>query len=177
MIFAIILAVLLGIFIYLLVAPFALLVDSNKMLIQIRLFGIASAQPLIIDNDIVLLIRVFGISFRLNITEKIKSAGAKKKKRKTQDDKHVAPKTKQSKAFQLRKMLNVLRSFRFKVFRLHIDTGDYPLNGLLFPLFFWLSRWSKKDFQVNFDDRNELVMHVENSLARILLAYIRPVKT
>jgi hypothetical protein len=173
----IILVGLVGFIIYLLVAPFVLIVDSNKALIRIKLFGIASAEPLIVDCDIVLLIRVFGVGFRLNITEKIIKSGVRKKKQKIHADIQAHPKPRQNKSFSLRKLMNVLYSFRFRVFRLHIDTGDYPLNGLLFPLFFWLSKWSGKDFQVNFNNRNELVMHLENSLARVLWAYIKPIKT
>jgi hypothetical protein len=106
----------------------------------------------------------------------MRRSGAKGQKLKIQEEKQAVPQAKRSKAFPFRKMMNVLGSFQFKVFRLHIHTGDYPLNGLLFPFFFCLSKWSGKDFQVNFDNRNELVMHVENSVIRIIRAYLRPSK-
>ena len=174
MVMGILLAILLGIMFYLLLAPFALIIDSNKGLIQIRMFGIIRAQPIIMGNDVVLLLQVFGLRFRINLTEMIVKQSNSNSKGQTRNEKIRVSQTKDTQRISFRKIRNLLSSFRYKVFHLHIDTGNYPLNGLIFPAFFWLGQWTGKDFQINFESRNILVLHVENSIGRMLLAYLKP---
>ena len=63
----------------------------------------------------------------------------------------------------------------FKVIKLNcaIDTGSNELNGMLFPLFYWVSVKSGKNIMINFNDENKLELKIENNLARMILAYFK----
>lgn len=52
-----------------------------------------------------------------------------------------------------------------------IDTGNMPLNGIMYPGFFWLSRLTGKTFEINFSDKNELILEIENNLAGLVKAF------
>jgi hypothetical protein len=45
------------------------------------------------------------------------------------------------------------------------------LNGLLFPLGYWLARRTGRPIDVNFTNNNELVIAIDNNVARLLWAY------
>lgn len=67
----------------------------------------------------------------------------------------------------------VVRSFRISRCRIEIDTGDMPLNGCLFPLFYAFRYWSGREVGINFCGRNTIILRIENTLARMLWAYIK----
>lgn len=53
---------------------------------------------------------------------------------------------------------NLLRAVEVKRFYLDIDTDDYVRNALLFPLFSVL-RTKKRELSINFQGRQELILH------------------
>lgn len=65
----------------------------------------------------------------------------------------------------------LLRSFRVKAFRLELDTGDPVLNARLYPIVFLLGQ-RLGDMQINFRDRNHLLLQVVNRPIYILNAFI-----
>jgi len=54
-----------------------------------------------------------------------------------------------------------------------LDTGDMPLNGILFPWFYLFSRRVNHDVLINFNNENTIKLKIENSIARMLWAYIK----
>ncbi|MCB0471663.1 MAG: hypothetical protein KDC56_01250 [Flavobacteriaceae bacterium] len=75
------------------------------------------------------------------------------------------------KLFTKRHMGQLLRSFTVKKLWLNIDTGDTIANAKLFPVC-WLLNYTKGTFTVNFEGRNELVLHLQNRPIRILRSFI-----
>lgn len=69
------------------------------------------------------------------------------------------------------KGLQLLKSFKIKRFDLNIDTGDYTLNARLYPLFLFLNN-GVGHFQVNFENRNQFVLHVQNRPIDIIKSFI-----
>jgi hypothetical protein len=71
----------------------------------------------------------------------------------------------------LRNGLQLLKSFKIKRFDLNIDTGDYTLNAKLYPLFLFLNN-GVGHFNVNFEDRNQFVLHLQNRPIDIVKSFI-----
>ncbi|MBG7629219.1 MAG: hypothetical protein IZT56_02190 [Bacteroidetes bacterium] len=71
----------------------------------------------------------------------------------------------------LRNGLQLLKSFKIKRFDLNIDTGDYTLNAKLYPLFLFLNN-GVGHFNVNFENRNQFVLHLQNRPIDIVKSFI-----
>ncbi|MCX2719616.1 hypothetical protein [Lentiprolixibacter aurantiacus] len=67
----------------------------------------------------------------------------------------------------------LLQSFQVRKFRVAIDTGDCIQNARLFPVAAFVDRYLF-DFQVNYQDRNYLGVHLANRPVNILKAFINP---
>jgi hypothetical protein len=69
--------------------------------------------------------------------------------------------------------LRVLRTFKVRKFRLNLDTDNYITNSLLFPLAYFAQR---KGYQIgiNYLGRQDVSIVVQNRLAKILLALLKP---
>ena len=70
-----------------------------------------------------------------------------------------------------RKILNLLRSFKVKVFILNIDTGNYILNAKLYPVFAFLN-YRLGNCNINFENRNQMVLYLQNRPIYILKSFI-----
>jgi hypothetical protein len=73
----------------------------------------------------------------------------------------------------LRKIRAVVASFHITRCRISIDTGNMPLNGVLYPWFLLLRRRAGKNISINFWGENTVILEAENSIARMLWAYIK----
>ncbi len=96
---------------------------------------------------------------------------------KTDKPKKTGKKPKKSKAFPLQLIIDILRSFRVRQFKLQIDTDDYVWNAWLFtPVY--LIPGLRRHISINFMGRNGLVLQIENQLWRLGLAALRhlPIK-
>ena len=152
------------VFIYLLFAPFFVEIDSVKRLFRIKFHRLASARLIFDESSILLELKTAGWQKKidlLEIKEKNKKAVVKNEKKK------------QTK-ISFQKFLAVLKSFRIRKFFLTLDTGDMQMNGILYPLFVLTSISSGKNITINFLDENKLILQIENNLARIIWAYIKP---
>lgn len=78
-----------------------------------------------------------------------------------------------SPAKMARKAKGLLASFRITQCFISIDTGNMPLNGLLFPWFYMIGRRSGKKIMINFEGRTVVILRIENTIARLLWAYIK----
>ncbi|MGZ3883595.1 MAG: hypothetical protein ACXVP0_04285 [Bacteroidia bacterium] len=99
-----------------------------------------------------------------------------------QQDKPATPKKEApSKPLPAARLMNVLRSFKINTCHITLDTGDMQLNGLLYPLFKWVSWSSGKDLRICFSGHTEIVIEIKNSIARMSRAYLnatyKPIKT
>ncbi|MBI9041925.1 hypothetical protein [Lutibacter sp.] len=66
---------------------------------------------------------------------------------------------------------SVFRTFKVKKLFLNIDTSDWTLNAKLFPIFYFLNL-SKGNFWINYQGKNQLVLHLQNRPIDILKSYI-----
>ena len=73
---------------------------------------------------------------------------------------------------QWRRIKNVLKSFRIISCKITIDTGNVQVNALLFPIAYWIQAKTKKDISVNFTGKNDIILEIQNNLARMSWAYI-----
>lgn len=75
--------------------------------------------------------------------------------------------------FNLKKkqLFLILKSFKIIYLKIDVDTGNYPLNGIIYPFLFLASFIFNKKINVNFLGRNSLQIILKNNLARLSWAY------
>lgn len=71
------------------------------------------------------------------------------------------------------KIKAVVRSFKINKCSISLDTGDMPLNGILFPWFYLLKWRTGREVSINFVGENKIILEAENTIARMLWAYIK----
>ena len=171
MVLVIILALILLLLAYVLLAPVDLYINTISKEYFIRQRGILKANALWDDDKIIKLrMQLFFFSFDVFPLEKMKQAKKKKKvegKKKTKSKKALV-KTRKD---QSRKALKALRTFRIKRFFIDLDTGDYVQNAKLYPVFAFLD-YRYGGFRINFLGRTDLVLHVQNSPYRVIKSII-----
>ncbi len=67
--------------------------------------------------------------------------------------------------------LRLLKSFRIKQFLLNVDTGNCISNAKLYPVFAFLN-YRVGGFNINFQGRNQLVLHIQNRPIHIIRSFI-----
>jgi hypothetical protein len=72
----------------------------------------------------------------------------------------------------LKKIFYVISSFDISVINLRLNTGSNQLNGILFPIFFIVSFFSRKNISVDFNENTQLYIKAKNNLARLSWAII-----
>ena len=153
-----------GAFLWLLFTPLVLTIDSSQHLYQIRL-GRLIKFHLETDSDTVLGRCTIGfwqkkwdlLQFLLRPKTEEKPETPKKKektKRKTQ-------------SFSFKRLLRLLRSFQIKTCRINVDTGDYCVNGMLYPITIWTHR-SGNYLRINFEGKQEIHLVITNRIYRLL---------
>jgi len=141
-----------------------LMIDTNTNQYYIQLRGLAKAS---IEKHPVEMLRIKLNLFFINYYfYPLRYIGINENKRK------VTKKNKKTKSkIGLRKGLRLLKSFKIKRFDLNIDTGDYTLNAKLYPLFLFLNN-GVRHFHVNFENRNQFVLHIQNRPIDIIKSFI-----
>lgn len=146
---------------YLLLAPFFVEIDSrNGVLLRIRFHLIASASLIFKEDSFFLLVKMAWWQKQVDMF-------AKRNRSKKTDVKR------KKKPVPLRKIFAVIKSFRIKKLFVTIDTGDMPLNGLLYPVFYFLKFKTGKDVSINFTDENRIELQLKNNIARMMWAFIK----
>ena len=149
---------------YILLAPLYIELDSRKRLFRFRFHRLASAriylasESLFIDFKIIWWVKTVDLFLpRKKKDEKVK----RKKKRRRMNMK------------SFNKIWAAVKTFKVKKCSVNIDTGDMPLNGIIYPVFVWLSYKTGRTFSINFQDENEIIFVSKNNIARMLWAYTR----
>jgi hypothetical protein len=161
----VIISILFSILIYLLLAPFYIEVNSLNNLYRIRFHRLMSLSIKNNNNVIEFEMKLFFWTRKINFSEA-----------KTSEYKESKPKdnypTKKN-VLDWSKMKNVLKSFKLNSFDISVDTGNMQLNGILYPLVYFISIHYKKQIAINFSGQNYMILEIENNLARIICAYIK----
>ncbi|MBT8271261.1 MAG: hypothetical protein KJO25_04370 [Bacteroidia bacterium] len=165
MVLVIILALVLILLAYILLAPVDLYIDTISKEYFIRQRGILKAQALWDDDKIIKLnMQLFFFSFNVFPLDKMKRG---KKKKKSKSSKELV----KARTGQSRKVLKVIKTFRIKRFFIDIDTGDYVQNAKLYPVFTFLD-YRYGGFRINFLGRTDLVLHIQNTPFRVIKSII-----
>jgi hypothetical protein len=157
------LLIILAIFGYLLFAPFYIEINSINSLYGVRFHRIASAKLIFADNLLKIDLHIIGWKKQIDPFEK-----RAKRKEKTV----VQKKKKQRTLFSISRAKALIKSFKINKFYLNIDTGNLQLNGILYPCFYWLGNYAGKPIAINFLNKNEIILEIENNLAGIIRAFI-----
>ncbi|MEC7263719.1 MAG: hypothetical protein VXW38_08255 [Bacteroidota bacterium] len=73
--------------------------------------------------------------------------------------------------FGIWKIFRVLKSFEVREFICDLDTGDYIINAKMYPVFTFLNRY-RGHFNINFQDRNHLLVDLRNRPIWIIKAIV-----
>jgi hypothetical protein len=149
-------------FMYILFAPIYIILDSSKNLYQIEVLRLAKVKIIPHDHDLFLEYKIAFWSTRSNLFTQ--------KKEKKQPSKNTLARKKKSISFN--KLHAVWRSFKVKQFSVDVDFGNPQVNGILYPVFLMASKWTNKEIMINFEGTNSVKVKFENSIARMLWAYI-----
>ena len=147
-----------------LLAPIDFLINTNTDQYYIQLKGFVKASIETHHTEILriklnlLFINYYFYPLRY-IGENKKNKSIAKKKKKTRSK------------IGLSNGLHLLKTFKIKRFDLKIDTGDYTLNAKLYPLFLFLNN-SVGHFSINFENRNQFVLHIQNRPIDIVKSFI-----
>lgn len=73
----------------------------------------------------------------------------------------------------LRNGVDLLRTFRVKKLKVRLDTGDYPTNAVLIPVFVWANANPPGDFSINFNGEIGTECLIQNRISRMLPVLFR----
>lgn len=156
--------------VWLLLAPISINIDSKNAKYLIKWGGLGDFALVPAKDDWYLKLKigfwekkffVFDLFKKSKEKAEIKAKPKKKKKRKE---------TSFFKSF--RKIRRVLKSFDVKVCKINLDTDDYYWNALLVPVFQSVNRGSAHRIAINFQNRNDIFLVVENRLIKVLYSVL-----
>lgn len=170
----ILLAVLVLLLVYLLYVPLVLFVDTDQRIFYLQMKGLAKAS-IEADKNELLRIRLDALftHFYFFPLRSIFKPRKKRVEKKSQVKKRVSKKEVND-WFRYGKIgKRILQSFQIRKFKVAIDTGDCIQNARLYPVAAFIDRYVF-DFQVNYQDRNYVGLHLVNRPINILKAFINP---
>ncbi len=166
MIIYVFLVLILPFIIYLLIVPIILYINTEANQYYIQIKGLTKVDLLYDETEFLKLkIRVLGFDYYVfPLHKKQRSIPAKKKS--------TTSKTFSVNNIPFKKVLRVMRSFTIKHFLLDIDTGDCITNSKLYPAFSACNYYLGSHMFVNYQNRNRLVLSIENRPIRLIRSYI-----
>lgn len=153
--------------IYLLTAPVWLEIDTEKEVYRAGFHWLLSISVSVRGGTLQMDMRF------LRIKRKVVVDPSPRETEQPAKTKRRARKRRRPDGLPVRKIIAVLRSFRIRELTLQLDTGDQPVNGLLYPLAAWLRHRTGHDIRIGFNGESRLVLRIRNNLARMLWAYLR----
>jgi hypothetical protein len=154
-----------AIFSYLLFAPFYIEINSANSLFAVRFHHLASLRVVLMDSSLKINLTIAGWKKQIDLLKQI----SERQRRKTFSTRQ---KKSHARLHSFGLIRAILKSFSVKKCYLNIDTGDMQLNGILYPLFYWLSKYTGKPIAINFQNQIEIVVEIQNNCARIIMAFI-----
>lgn len=166
-----ILTLLLTVVLWLLLAPLIISIDSQQEIIALKWKSIGGINGYIEEEHIILRYNVlfYKKETKINWIRLLDNQLSKKDKPKKSKQKK---KNKKKKPIDWRKKISrVLSSFELKKCWINLDTNNYCFNAYLFPIFH-IIRGQNYAMQVNFNGKNEVVLHVKNRLIKLIIAVL-----
>ncbi len=166
MVFLIVFALIGFVILYLLFIPIILNIDTRTNLYYLNIKGLAKASLERHDTE---LLRInLRALFRNFYFFPLKSK-AKKSTKKSGLQKFTSKKRNNRK--RVKTLWRLMRSFRVNKMFIDIDTGDCIYNAKLYPVFAFLN-YRYGGFHVNFENRNQLVLQIQNRAIDIIKSFI-----
>lgn len=162
----IILSILLGIAMYVLFAPVVLEIDTTQNLYRLRFHWLAWGRVYFMGYEPWAEVKVGWWHKQFNLLDMPKGTEKKEERPSVKKPTKKRPKIKWDSVKAL------LRSFKVEKFSWSLDTGDFALNGQLYPIFWWFAFKSGYNTQINFVGENYLVLTVKNTGWRVMKAFI-----
>ena len=162
MLWVILILLIVSIVIYLLFARLSLFIDTSTNRYFVELQGICRINAESDETEILKLrLHIFFLDFNFYPLrpDKKKKIKPKKKKKKSRF------------SLTLKKAYRLIKTFKIKRFYLDVDTGDCITNAKLYPVFSLLN-YRKGHFNINFNGRNKLVLHIQNRPINIIKSFI-----
>ena len=164
--FIIILGSVIGLFlIWVLFAPISIKADTYRSEYYLSWRGIGKAELIPLADDILIRLRI--VFWKKDFYPLHPPAAKEKKKVKPEREK----KGKSQSALPFRRIIQVLKSFHIKYFRLEVDTGDYIWNAYLWPLVYGINPL-RRHVAVNYQGRNECRLLIRNRAWRMAWAWL-----
>lgn len=162
MLWVILILLLLSTVIYLLFARISLFIDTSTNCYFLKLKGICRIN-VERDETEILKLRLNFFYFNFNFypfrPDQKKRIKAKKKNKKSRF------------SLTFKQAYRLFKSFTIKRFYLDLDTGDCITNAKLYPVFSLLN-YKRGHFNINFNGRNKLVLHIQNRPVYIIKSFI-----
>jgi len=156
------LILIISVFCYLIFAPFFIELNSVNGTFSFDFHTVLSINCFIKENSLFLDLRIMGWRKQIDLLAK-KKRNTKSVRKKVSSKKPVIP---------LRKVNAIIKSFKINKFYLAICFDNMLINGIIYPLFAYLNNNNNRHIEVNFLNRNEIIIKVENNFYRIIRAYI-----
>ncbi len=146
---------------YVLLIPIILFIDTdtNEYYVQVKGLAKASLEPIKVELLRVKLTVLFMTFYFYPLKYKWFKRNEKKQK------------SLNKQPINLNKIVRILKSFKVKRMLLKIDTGDPILNVKLYTIFSLLN-YSAGNFSVNFKNKNQLALHIENRPIDMIRSFI-----
>ena len=160
----IILIVLSAVLCYLLFMKLILYVDTANNEFYIQAKGLVKANIETHETELIQIkFRTLFLKFSFFPLRK-----SKKKKKKAKVDNTTVSKRR---TIEIQKLLRIARTFKVDQLLVDVDTGDCITNAKLYPPFAFMNYYGGQ-FSVNFENRNRLLLNVQNRPIRIIKSFI-----
>lgn len=154
---------------WLLIAPFRLTIDSHSNIYCLDWKRLAQVNIVPTSDDLLLQFKILFWEKTLSVFQ---IRGSKRKKHKVEKQKAKKRKWFKVKAStMLRKGRRVLKTFNVKACKVNLDTDDYILNSYLYPVFYLLNR-PGRSLNINYEGNSSILLIIENRPYKILKAII-----
>ena len=160
----IILIVLSAVLCYLLFMKLILYVDTANNEFYIQAKGLVKAKIETHDTEL--------IQIKFNtLFLKFSFYPLRKSKKKKKNNKAYKTTLSKRRTIEVQKLLRIARTFKVDQLLVDVDTGDCITNAKLYPPFAFLNYYGGQ-FSVNFENRNRLLLKVQNRPIRIIKSFI-----
>lgn len=161
MLWVVILMLFIFLVIYLLFATISIYIDTATNQYYVQLKGVFKLSAESHESEILKLrLQMYFLNFNFYPFKAKKNKEPKKYLRK-----------KRKRTFKIQQGLRLLKTFKVKRFLVDLDTGDCITNAKLFPVFAFLN-YKFGHFYLNFEGRNQLVLHIQNRPIYIIKSFI-----
>jgi hypothetical protein len=153
---------------WMLFAPIHVIIDTTKKIYGAGLIGLITARIVRKQNEgIRILIKILFFKIYLNPFKFVDKESQAKVTKSIIRKRSLKTKEIRFEIFIFKTIWKIVKRTKIKKFHLSIDTGDVIINASLIPVFV-MANTGKWNLAVNYENKFELIIHVEHRLSIIL---------